>query len=121
MFELIAQQPQNLGDPLRGIGPLGLQGQDASGAFGIFTNLISKAIGLMTIIAFIWFTFLLISGAYGVMSSGGDKGAAETARKRISSGITGIVIVIAAIFVVRIIATLLGVQDALNPASILNF
>lgn len=98
----------------KGFGRLGLEGSEASGAVGIFSGFISSAIGLMTIVAFIWFVFVFITGAIGIISSGGDKQALETARKKIMTGIIGLVVVIAAIFVIRIIGTLIGIPDLLN-------
>lgn len=110
----------NIGDPLRGIGPLGLEGADASQAPSIFNKFISGIIGLMTVIAIIWFVFLLITGAYGFMSAGGDKAQLETARKRIFTGIVGFVLVIAAVFIVDFIGKLIGIDNILNPAELLN-
>lgn len=118
MRNLIAQQGKDIGPPLRGFGPLGLEGGEAAPT--VFTNLISGAIGLMTIIAGIYFIFILIAGAIAWLSSGGDKVAVENARKRITSGITGLIIVVAAIFIFRLIATLLGVEDILDPASFIQ-
>ena len=103
--------------PLEGIGPLGTPGGQAG---SLFDDIISAAIGLITIIAGIWFVFLLISGAIGVMTAGGDKASMETARKRITSGVIGLVIVVAGIFLVELIGGLLGL-DILQPGKqILN-
>ncbi len=112
MRNLISQEQINLGEPLKGIGPLGLEkGQDAT---TIFTKFISSAIGLMTVIAIIWFIFVLIMGAIGIISSGGDKASLETARKRITTGIVGLVVVIAAIFIIDLIGRLIGLPDILD-------
>jgi len=118
MRNLIAQQGQNVGPPLRGFGPLGLEG--GGDAPSVFTNIISGAIGLMTIIAGIYFIFILIAGAIAWLSAGGDKGAVENARKRITNGIIGLVVVIAAIFIFRLITTILGVEDIRDPASFIQ-
>lgn len=97
---------------LKGKGPLGLEeGQDAA---AVFAQVISSAVGLMTVIAFIWFLFLLITGAIGIMTAGGDKMALENARKRLTTGVTGLIIVITAIFILGFIATLLGIPGILN-------
>lgn len=90
----------------KGFGPLG--NVEGSG-IGTFSRFISSAIGLMTIIAVIWFVFTLITGAIGIMTAGGDKAAMESSRKRITSGIIGLVVVIAAIFILDLIGFLLGV------------
>ena len=50
-----------------GFGPLGLEGGESAPV--IFTKFISSTIGLMTIIAIIWFVILMIMGAIGIISS----------------------------------------------------
>lgn len=99
---------------LRGFGPLGLEGTDSSGALGVFSKFMSSVIGLMTIIAIIWFVFVFITGAIGIISAGGDKAAIESSRKKIVSGIIGLVVVIIAIFVINLIGLLLGIPNILN-------
>jgi hypothetical protein len=74
----------------------------------------------MTIIAAIWFTFTFIIGAIGIIASGGDKTALEGARKKIASGLIGLVIVVAAIFIIELIGWLIGFDLILNPAEFLN-
>ncbi len=97
----------------RGFGKLGLEDQDPSGALGIFSGFISTTIGLMTIVAIIWFAFILITGAIGMMGAGGDKQAMESARKRIANGLVGLVIVIAAIFILDLVGFIFDIP-ALN-------
>lgn len=103
----------------RGFSRFGLS-RGAEDAPFVFNAFISGAIGLMTVIAIIWLVFLLITGAYGVMSAGGDKAALETARKRLTTGIVGFVIIIAAVFVVSFMGELLGLENILNPALLLE-
>ena len=96
---------------LKGFGPLG--NPEGSG-INLFSKFISTTIGLMTIIAIIWFAFVLITGAIGMMGAGGDKQAMESARKRITSGLIGLVVVIAAIFILDLVGTLFGIPNILN-------
>lgn len=100
----------------KGFGPLGNPG---TGGVNIFSNFISSAVGLMTVIAFIWFVFSFITGAIGIMTAGSDKQALENARKRIVSGIIGVVVVISAIFVISLIGTLFGIP-VLNLPELFN-
>ena len=105
-------------DGFRGFGPLGLdEGQSAP---EVFTNFISSAIGLMTIIAIIWFVLLMIIGAIGIISSGGDKTALESARKRITTGVIGFVVVVAAIFIVQLIGKIIGIPNILDLPTLLE-
>jgi hypothetical protein len=51
-----------------------------------------------------------------MISSGGDKNALESARKRISSALIGLAVVVASIFVIELVGKLLGIDLILNPA-----
>jgi hypothetical protein len=101
-----------------GFGPLGLEGGESAPA--VFTKFLSSTIGLMTIIAIIWFVFLMIMGAIGIISSGGDKASLESARKRITTGIIGFVVVVAAIFIVQLIGRFIGIPDLLDLPTLLE-
>ena len=112
MRNLIAQVEKPLGSPFTGIG----EGPLSTGenALQTFTKFISNTIGLLTIIAVIWFVFVLITGAIGMIGAGGDKAALESSRKRITSGLIGMVVVVAGIFIVDLVGRLLGIPDILN-------
>ena len=120
MKDLLAQESSGIklygeGGYLQGFGPLGLEGSKGPADAGtLFTTFLSSIIGLMTVIAFIWFIFLLLMGGYGIMTSGGDQAAMETARKRLTSGVVGLVVVIAAIFIFRLVAMLFGLESILD-------
>lgn len=96
---------------IEGFGPLG---KPEGTGVPTFSRFVSSAVGLMTIVAFIWFVFVFITGAIGIISSGGDKQAVESARKRIISGIIGVVVVIAAFFVIKLIGFLIGIPNILD-------
>ncbi len=116
MTNLLAQQEIGVTGTLRGIGNIGNAGANAG---TVFTDVLSGAIGLLTAIAGIWFVFLVISGALGIMTSGSDKAAAEGARRRIMNGLIGLVIIVAGLFIVDFIGGLLGL-NVLSPLEIIN-
>jgi len=120
MKKLLTQVPTALGKPLEGIGRLGLEGEDPSSAPGIFNNIISIAIGVMTIVAFIIFLFKLITGAIAIMTAGSDKQALENAKSSITMGIIGLIVTVAAIFLADLIGNILGIENLLNPANLLD-
>lgn len=101
---------------ITGLGPLA----DISNSPSLFASVLSGAIGLMTIVAAIWFLFNLITGAISIISAGGDKAAMEEARRKITVGFIGIVVVIAAIFIMDLVATFLGVPNILNVTAMLD-
>jgi FtsH-binding integral membrane protein len=99
---------------LKGIGPLGFEKTSPSSAVSVFSNFISGLIGVLTIIAVIWAIFTIITGAISIISSGGDKQALESARKKITTGIIGLIIVIVALLIVEVIGYVLGLNGILN-------
>lgn len=114
MKNLLAQIEVFKGTPFRGFGKLGLEGESGEGAIETFAKFISSTIGLLTIIAIIWFIFVLFTGAMGMMSAGGDKAALESSRKRITSGLIGFVVVVAGIFIVDLVGNLIGIGNILD-------
>ncbi len=102
----------------KGFGPLGLENRQSP--VGVFSTFLSSAIGLITIIGIIRFTFTIIMGAVGIITSGGDKASNESARKKITSGIIGLVVLVAGIFIVNLIGTLIGIPTILNIGGFIN-
>jgi hypothetical protein len=84
-----------------------------------FNRVISTVIGVMTVVAGVWFLFLLISGGIGIMSAGGDKQAVVDAQKRITMGFIGLVVVIAGVFIAQLIGIVFGI-DILDPGGTLE-
>lgn len=112
----LAQVEHPIGTPLNA-GGVGL---NSSNPVLTLANLISTVIGLLTVIGALYFMFMLITGAIGIISSGGDKGSYEDARKKMTTGVIGFVAVIAAIFIVSLIGTLLGLPNILNLRQMIN-
>lgn len=104
----------------RGFGKLGLENETAGRADFVFTQFISSTIGLITIIAIIWFVIIFILGAVGFISSGGDKNAIESSKKKIMNGLIGIVFVILGMLIINFIGTLIGLPDILDFGVMFN-
>jgi hypothetical protein len=119
MTNILAQSQQNIGDDLEGFGDYGLEGRNPSQAGSIFNEFISNIIGILTLVAGVWFFFVLITGAIAWISAGGDKGKVAEARQRITMGLVGIAVVVASIFIVDIVGNLLGFPQILDPASLI--
>lgn len=105
---------------LKGFGNLGLENKDASGAIGIFSTFISGVVGVMTIVAIIWAVFTIITGAISIISSGGDKQALESARKKITTGIIGLIIVLVSLLIIEVVGYFLGLNGILNIQNLFN-
>lgn len=107
--------------PLRGFGKLGLENDTVgSTSVEIFSKFITSTIGVITIVAIIWFIFLFVAGAIAWMSAGGDKNALESAKKKITNGIIGLAITVIAIFIIDIIGNLIGIKNILNITDMFN-
>ncbi len=100
----------------KGFGNIGLVGKDASESPILFNNFLSTTIGVMTIIAIIWFVIQFFIAAIGIIFSGGDKGKLAEARTKLTTSIIGLVVVVAAIFLIEIVGNVLGITNILNPA-----
>lgn len=119
MIKAVLAKEVPLGN-LEGIGPLGKF--PAEGAAGLFERIISGIIGIMTVIAGIWFIFNFLVAGIEWLTSGGDKNKLASAQGKITQSVIGLVIVIAAIFFIQLIGTLLGLPNILKPSTfILNF
>lgn len=119
---VFAQQPlgQIGGEPEEGFGPWGNLGvsKNISDAAGYFTDIISRIIGVMTIIAGIWFIFQFIIGAYGYMTAGGDQKRITDAGSKITNSLIGLVVIVAAYAIISLLGSLLGF-DILNPQNLI--
>jgi len=123
---LISQNPIPLYDEAEGqlkfkeIGPLG----EATDPTGLFNKFLNGVVGVMTVVAFIWFLFLLITGAIGIMTAGGDKTAVQNNTKKITNGLIGIVVLILALVIIRVVGYLLGFDTGnfyfLNPGQFIE-
>ena len=86
---------------------------------GMLSGIISTAIGVITIIAFIWFIIQFFVAAVQIIGSGGDKSALAAARTKLSVSVIGVVVVISAIFLIEIVGTILGI-DILDLTGLIN-
>jgi len=83
------------------------------------STIVSNVIGIMTMVGGIYFIFMFIIGAYGVMTASGNKDKLQQAQNRILYAVIGLVILVAAYGLISVIGTLLGL-DILNPQSIID-
>ncbi|KKQ35930.1 MAG: hypothetical protein US53_C0068G0006 [Candidatus Woesebacteria bacterium GW2011_GWA1_37_7] len=85
------------------------------GQFGNLGNitiagLVSALIVLVLIVAALIFFFMLIWGGVKYITSGGDKGQAESARSTITAALIGLVIVFAAWAIITLVNAFFGID-----------
>jgi len=109
---LLAQKESPWGGSFQGLGPLGETSRfiTIEGALKLFFTVLSSIVGIITVIAAIWFVFQFFIGAIQIMTSSGDKTKMQEASGRITYAVIGIVIVISAIFLVSLIGSLMGLN-----------
>lgn len=111
-----AIDPIDLGQ-IEGKGPLGLEDAALEESAPLLNQVISTTIGILTVIATLWFIIQFFIGAVGIIASGGDKTQLDAARNKITYGLIGLVVVVVAVFLVSLIGTILGIENILNPAN----
>ncbi len=110
--KLIAQIPRAINmPPLEGVGALATPG-DQSGT--LLETVVSNVIGILTVFGVIYFAFQIIFAGYGLMSADGDTQKISKHSQKITRGIIGLVVIVAAVFLTRLITSLLGIDNILN-------
>lgn len=82
-------------------------GTDTTGASGI-SKFLSNGITLLYSIAAIVLIFMILMGAFGWMTSGGDKEKLASAQKRIINAIIGIILFGVAFAIIQVLGTFTG-------------
>lgn len=100
--------PSEIKNPV--LGPA-LQGYaNSEGGNQFFSALLPNAIILTFIVGSLIFFFMLVTGAIQWISSGGDKQALEGARGKITNALIGLVLLFAALAIIRLIESFFGVS-----------
>lgn len=84
-----------------------------------FAKFISTIIGVLTVVGIVWFIIQFMSGALGIITSGGDKAGLESAKKKITTSLIGLVVVLIAVVLIRLVGSFIGV-DFLNFGNLYN-
>ena len=100
-------------------GPLNI-GSDPSRAGSVFNQIISTTIGVLTVVATIWFVFQFISAAVSIITSAGNKENLQNAKTKLTQSLMGLVVVVVAIFLIKFIGEILGLPDILDPTVFIN-
>lgn len=80
----------------------------------MFEKLISQIIGVLTLVAVIFFIIQIIFAGYGFLSSQGDEKKMETNRAKLTNGVLGFFIVVVAVGIGTLISKLLGLNNPLD-------
>jgi len=75
---------------------------------GVLETIISTIIGVLTIVAVVFFAIQIIFAGYSFMTSEGDSKKMEESRKRLTEGVMGLFIVVIALGFAALIGRLTG-------------
>lgn len=117
MSKLLAQ-PTDLGD----FSPIGRFGENAAnssptaGPLQDLESIVSTSIGVLTVVAGLFFIIYFFMAALKWLTAGGDSGKVSKARDEMVQGVMGLIVIVAAYGIIGIIGTILGLQ-LLQPAA----
>jgi len=89
-------------------------GIDPGDGTSALETLIGQIIGILTIVAVLYFIIQIILAGYSFISSQGDPKNMESARHRLTEGVLGLTIVVAAVGLGTLLATLVGIPNVLD-------
>lgn len=90
----------------------------AESAAGALEDIISRGLGLVTVLAGLYFVMAFVVAAFNWLSAGGDTGKIKKARDTIINALIGLIIVVASFAVIGLIGSFVGL-DILNPGAAL--
>ena len=117
MNKVFAQQPLGtIGGGNKGeLGPFA--GKSLSNPVDTITNYVSSIIGMMTMIASIWFLFMILYSGYEWISAGGDAKKIASARDRITHAFIGMVIVVGSWSLLAVVGQFFGFDSLIGSGS----
>ena len=104
---------------IKGLGPFGNFCEEADGTEGVeagtlvlgkISNIISRLLGVVTIVAFLWFLLQFVSGAFAWLNSGGDEGKLVEARNRITNAGLGLILVVGVMAIMGLVQSFFGIN-----------
>jgi len=106
--------PVQLGT-ISGAGNLDPTGLGKNTVRDTFNRTISTLLGLLTLLGALYFLFQIVFAGYTILNSSGDSAKLNEGRQKITFGVLGLAIVVAAYLLIALIANLLGLSYIYNP------
>jgi len=111
MLNILAQAPTQIPLDFVQIGQDGLQGSVETADFGLgFGNWLGNIFGIIMVIALLILLGMLVIGAMGWLTSGGDSSKLENARNRMVHAVIGILILASVLAIFMFVQYLLGID-----------
>ncbi|MFA6007302.1 MAG: hypothetical protein WC784_01480 [Candidatus Shapirobacteria bacterium] len=107
----------SVGYTISGAGIVPTDNKDAVTKFEKFA---SQLIGILTLVAVLFFITQIIFAGFGFLSSEGDEKKMETNRNRLTNSVMGLFIIVIAVAIGTLIAKLLGFDNPLDITQMFN-
>ncbi|MDD4026807.1 MAG: hypothetical protein PHO75_01295 [Candidatus Shapirobacteria bacterium] len=92
--------------------------QPTSNSVGQLEKIISSVIGILTIFGVIYFTIQIILAGFTMISSQGDPKELESSKKRLTTNVLGLAIIILAYGIGALLAKLLGINSIFDLSTV---
>ena len=76
-----------------------------------FEKLISNFIGILTLVAVIWFTYQIIFAGLGMIGAQGDEKKLKESSSKLTNGVLGLFIVVIAMGLTALLSKILGLSN----------
>lgn len=83
-------------------------------------NILSSVIGVLTLVAVIFFTIQIILAGFSFISSQGDAKELESSKKKLTSSVIGLAVVVLAYGIGALISHLLGLNSVFDLSTVLK-
>ena len=83
-----------------------------------FGDLLPRVVALLLIVGAVIFFFILVIGAVQYITAGSDKAAVESARKRITNGLVGAVLLFSVFAIATLIENFFGIKVRLESGAV---
>jgi uncharacterized membrane protein len=92
--------------------------QPSGNSVSVLEKIISSIIGIMTVAGVIFFTIHIILAGFSLISSQGDPKMLDTGKKRLTTSVLGLAIVILAYGLGALVAKLLGMSSIFDLSTV---
>jgi len=92
--------------------------QPGSSPVSALEKIISSIIGILTIVGVVYFTIQIILAGFSLIASQGDPKEFQTSKKRLTTNVIGLVIIIIAYGLGALIASLLGMNNIFDLSTV---
>ena len=109
-FTLLAQDFGHIDPPTEAHNPTAAQMNNPNTVLYKLEGIISTIIGVITIVAVLFFIIKFFTGAFSMITAGEDKGKFTSGLEKIKHAILGLILIVASYSLIALLGTVIGIQ-----------